>query len=105
LMTAAFGLMVAALGETVEATRGYSIMATLIMVMLGGAWVPTFIFPKWLQKLTVIIPTRWAMDGLDGMTWRGLGFSSALAPIGVLLFFSVLFGVVAVMRFRWRTEG
>jgi ABC-2 type transport system permease protein len=44
LMTAAFGLMVAALGETVEATRGYSIMATLIMVMLGGAWVPTFVF-------------------------------------------------------------
>jgi ABC-2 type transport system permease protein len=104
LMTAAFGLMVAALGETVEATRGYSITATLIMVMLGGAWVPTFIFPKWLQKLTVIIPTRWAMDGLDGMTWRGLGFSSALAPIAVLLLFTLLFGVVAVTRFRWRTD-
>ena len=105
LMTAAFGLMVAALGGTVEATRGYSIMATLIMVMLGGAWVPTFVFPKWLQRLTVIVPTRWAMDGLDGMTWRGLGFSSALAPIAVLLLFTLLFGVVAVMRFRWRTEG
>jgi ABC-2 type transport system permease protein len=104
LMTAAFGLMIAALGETVEATRGYSIMATLIMVMLGGAWVPTFVFPAWLRKLTVVVPTRWAMDGLDGMTWRGLGFSSALAPIGVLLLFTLLFGVVAVMRFRWRTE-
>lgn len=104
LMTAAFGLMVAALGGTVEATRGYSIMATLFMVMLGGAWVPTFVFPKWLQRLTVIIPTRWAMDGLDGMTWRGLGLSSAVAPIGVLLLFTLLFGVVAVMRFRWRTD-
>jgi ABC-2 type transport system permease protein len=104
LMTAAFGLMVAALGETVEATRGYSIMATLIMVMLGGAWVPTFVFPPWLRKLTVVVPTRWAMDGLDGMIWRGLGFSSALAPIAVLLLFTLLFGAVAVMRFRWRTE-
>jgi ABC-2 type transport system permease protein len=104
LMTAAFGLMVAALGETVEATRGYSIMATLIMVMLGGAWVPTFVFPPWLRKLTVVVPTRWAMDGLDGMIWRGLGFSSALAPIGVLLLFTLLFGVLAVIRFRWRTE-
>ena len=105
LMTAAFGLMVAALGGTPEATRGYSIMATLFMVMLGGAWVPTFIFPAWLQKLTVVIPTRWAMDGLDSMTWRGLGFSSALTPIVVLLFFALLFGGVAVTRFRWRTEG
>ena len=105
LMTASFGLMVAALGETVEATRGYSIMATLFMVMLGGAWVPTFVFPAWLQKLTVVVPTRWAMDGLDGMTWRGLGFSAALAPIGVLLFFTLLFGAVAVMRFRWSTDS
>jgi ABC-2 type transport system permease protein len=104
LMTAAFGLMVAALGETVEATRGYAIMATLIMVMLGGAWVPTFVFPMWLKKLTVVVPTRWAMDGLDGMTWRGLGFSSAIAPIGVLLLFTLLFGAVAVMRFRWSTD-
>jgi ABC-2 type transport system permease protein len=105
LMTAAFGLMVAALGKTPEATRGYSIMATLIMVMLGGAWVPTFVFPAWLQKLTVVVPTRWAIDGMDGMTWRGLGFSSAAAPIGVLLLFTLGFGLVAVMRFRWRTDA
>jgi ABC-2 type transport system permease protein len=105
LMTAAFGLMISALGETVEATRGYSVMATLVLVMLGGSWVPTFVFPKWLQRLTVVVPTRWAMDGLDAMTWRGLGFSAAIAPIAVLLLFTLLFGAIAVMRFRWRTDG
>ena len=103
LMTAAFGLMIAALGKTVEATRGYAIMATLIMVMLGGAWVPTMFFPQWMQKITVVIPTRWAMDGLDGMTWRGLGLSSAFVPIAMLLLFALLFGVVAVMSFQWET--
>jgi ABC-2 type transport system permease protein len=105
LMTAAFGLMIAALGKTVEATRGYAVMATLIMVMLGGAWVPTMFFPKWMQKITVVIPTRWAMDGLDAMTWRGLGLSSAFAPIAVLLLFVLLFGAVAVMSFQWETPS
>ena len=105
LMTAAFGLMVAALGKTVEATRGYSVMATLLMVMLGGAWVPTFVFPQWLQKVTVVIPTRWAMDGIDGMTWRGLGLSAAFGPIAVLLLFTALFGILAVVSFRWETES
>ena len=105
LMTAAFGLMIAALGKTPEATRGISILATLIMVMLGGSWVPTFLFPPWMQKLTVVVPTRWAVDGLDAMTWRGLGFSSALRPIGMLLLFSLLFGVLAVTRFRWDEES
>jgi ABC-2 type transport system permease protein len=105
LMTASFGLLVAALGKTPEATRGLSIFATLMMVMLGGAWVPSFLFPAWLQKLTVIVPTRWAMDGLDAMTWRGLGFSSALLPVAGLLTATLIFGSLALMRFRWEDAG
>ncbi len=105
LMTAGFGMLVATLGKTPEATRGLSIFATLIVVMLGGAWIPMFLFPQWLQKLTVVVPTRWAMQGLEAMTWRGLGLEAAVAPIGVLLLFGAVFGGVAVARFRWEGEG
>lgn len=105
LMTAGFGMLIATLGKTPEATRGLSIFATLIVVMLGGAWIPMFLFPQWLQKLTVVVPTRWAMDGLEAMTWRGLPLASAWAPIGVLLLFAAVFGVLAVARFRWEVEG
>jgi ABC-2 type transport system permease protein len=105
LMTASWGLLIAALGKTPEATRGLSIVTTLLMVMLGGAWVPTFVFPPWLQKLTVVIPTRWAMDGLDATTWRGLGFSAAALPIALLTGCALVFGVLAVMRFRWEADS
>jgi ABC-2 type transport system permease protein len=105
LMTATFGLLIAALGKTPEAARGISIFVTLILVMLGGAWVPAFLFPHWLQQVTLFMPTRWAMDGLDAMTWRGLGFSAAIAPIAVLLFSAIAFGIIAVARFRWEAEG
>ena len=105
LMTAAFGLLIAALGKTPETTRGLAIFATLIFSMLGGAWVPSFIFPQWLQRLTVVIPTRWAVDGLDAMTWRGLGLSSAIGPIAVLLLFCLAFGGLAISRFRWEADA
>jgi len=75
------------------------------MVMLGGAWVPTMFFPQWMQKITVVVPTRWAMDGLDGMTWRGLGLSAALVPMAMLLLFTLIFGAVAVMSFQWETPA
>jgi ABC-2 type transport system permease protein len=101
LMATTFGLLIAAIGGTPAATRGVATFAVLIMVMLGGAWVPTFIFPGWLQQLTVVVPARWAVDGLDAMTWRGLGLSAAIAPTTVLLGFAALFGVLAVLRFRW----
>ena len=101
LMAATFGLLVAALGGTPAATRGVTVLAVLMMVMLGGAWVPTFIFPRWLQQLTVVVPARWAVDGLDAMTWRGIGVAGAVVPTLMLLGFAALFGAVAVLRFRW----
>ena len=105
VMTAAFGLLVAVLGRTPEATRGLAILVTLVLVMLGGSWVPTFLFPQWLQNASFAIPTRWAVDGLDAMIWRGLDVHSAYAPTAALLAFALLFGGVAVWRFRWEGPG
>jgi ABC-2 type transport system permease protein len=101
LMASSFGLLVAALGKTPEAARGIAIFSTLLLVMLGGAWVPSFVFPQWLQTVSLFAPTRWAVDGFDAMTWRALGIEAALAPIGVMLASSALFAAVAVARFDW----
>ncbi len=101
LMASTFGLLLASLGKTPGGTRGIATLSVLLMVMLGGAWVPSFIFPAWLQQVTVVIPARWAVDGFDAMTWRGLGLQSAVMPTMVLLGFAALFGTLAVARFRW----
>jgi ABC-2 type transport system permease protein len=101
LMASTFGLLVAALGNSPATARGVTTLAVLMMVMLGGAWVPTFIFPAWLQQFTMIVPVRWAVDGLDAMSWRGIGFSGALLPMLVLVGFAALFAAVAATRFRW----
>ena len=101
LMAASFGLLLAALGRTTQATRGLAILAVLLMTMLGGGWVPAFLFPAWMQALTLAVPTRWAVDGLDAVTWRGVGFEGALAPSLVLAGFAALFGFVVLWRFRW----
>ena len=101
LLTSTFGLLIAALGRTPEATRGIAILATLLLVMLGGAWVPTFVFPEWLQELTAWVPTRWAIDGLEAMTWRGLGFDAALVPVASMLAASAVFAAIAMRRFQW----
>jgi ABC-2 type transport system permease protein len=104
VMTSSFGLLIATLGRTPEATRGISIFAVLIMVMLGGAWVPTFVFPAWLQRMTVVIPARWAVDGIEAMTWRGQSLASAVPTVGALLGFALLFGVLAALRFDWEAD-
>jgi ABC-type Na+ efflux pump permease subunit len=101
LMAATFGLLVAALGNSPASARGVTTLAVLMLVMLGGAWVPAFVFPAWLQQATLVVPVRWAVDGFDAMTWRGLGLRAALAPTLALLGFAAAFGAVAAARFRW----
>ncbi|HBA60003.1 MAG TPA: hypothetical protein DCZ92_04120 [Elusimicrobia bacterium] len=104
LMAASFGLLVAAFGRTPEATRPLAIFITLLLVMLGGGWLPMYFFPAWLQKATLLLPTRWAIDGLEAMTWRGHGFGAALGPVSALLVAAAIFAFIAVMRFRWEAD-
>ena len=86
-------------------SAGVTTLAVLMMVMLGGAWVPTFVFPAWLQRATMVVPVRWAVDGLDAMTWRGIGLSGAAMPVLVLTGFAAIFWTIAASRFiRWE-EG
>jgi ABC-2 type transport system permease protein len=101
LLAATTGLMISALGRTEGATRGIAIFTVLILVMLGGAWVPSFLFPEWLQHVSEFVPTRWAVDGFDAMTWRGLPLQSAIAPTVILFGWSALFALIAAWRFNW----
>jgi ABC-2 type transport system permease protein len=103
-MAASFGILIAAIGRTPQAVRGVSMLAVLVMLMLGGAWIPSFLFPAWLQQLTFVVPTRWAIDGLEAMTWRGLDITSALTTSAALLGFAALFALAALWRFRWEAE-
>lgn len=104
LMASAFGVLVAALGRTPEATRTTATFVTLVVVMVGGAWIPPVFFPAWLQDVAALSPAKWAIDGLDAMLWRGLDLGAALTPIAVLLGFAAVFFAVAVLRFRWDPE-
>lgn len=104
LVTASFGILIAAFGKTPEAARGLALFATLMMVMLGGAWLPSFLFPAWLQQAALAVPTKWAIDGLDAITWRGMDVAAVLPAMGAQLGFALLFAALAVWRFR-KMEG
>jgi ABC-2 type transport system permease protein len=101
LMASALGLLIATFGQTPQATRAGGVFVILIASMLSGAWFPAFLFPGWMQTATLFVPTRWAVDGLDAMTWRGLGLDAAWKPAAVLLLTAIVCGAWAMARFRW----
>jgi ABC-2 type transport system permease protein len=101
LMVSSFGLLIAALGRTEGQCRAFSVPAVLTMSFLGGAWIPTFMMPAWVQPVSKFLPTRWAVDGFDIVTWRGLGLTEVLPALGVVTLFALVFAGIALARFRW----
>ena len=99
-MTACFGLLVASLGKSEAQSRGMSVLAVLMMSMLGGAWFPTWMMPKAIQSLSMLIPVRWGIDGFDGALWRGSTLAEIMIPVAGLMAFAAIFATAATLRFR-----
>ncbi len=96
-----FTLLLAGVGRTPRQIDGLGTFAVLVMSFVGGAWLPAFLMPDWLDHLSLLLPTRWATDGLAAMTWRGLPLSAGLTASAVLATFGVVLGAVGVKAFRW----
>jgi ABC-2 type transport system permease protein len=99
-MAATFGLAIATLGKTETQSRGISILLILVMLATGGAWFPMQKMPSWVQSMANWLPVRWAVEGLDAVTWRGLGLAEASRYAGVLMIFAAFFVLIASLRFR-----
>lgn len=97
-----FALLLAGLGHTEKQIENLGTFAILVMSFLGGAWLPSFLMPGWLQTLALGLPTRWVTDGLAAMTWRGLGLADGLTTAAVLVAWGVACGAIGLWRFRWR---
>jgi ABC-2 type transport system permease protein len=100
LMAASFGLLMSTLGKTETQSRALSILIIFLMLATGGAWFPLSKMPIAVQNLAEFLPVRWAVEGFDAMTWRGLAFQEAGKSASILFAFSAAFIGVAVLRFR-----
>lgn len=101
VLSAATGMVVAAVGGTEARARNVCILAILTVSMLGGLWLPAFLLPRWVQDLALALPTTWAMQALDGATWQGLGTASLLPGTAMVWLFALGFLALAMMRLTW----
>lgn len=99
-LAAATGLLVAAIGGTEARARSVSILVILGVSMIGGLWLPTFLLPEWVRDTALSLPTSWAMRGLGGVTWEGLGLRAVLPNVLMVAAFAAVFLTIAVLRLK-----
>jgi ABC-type multidrug transport system permease subunit len=93
----AVGMVVAGVARTREQTLPLSLSFVMGFSALGGLWWPQSIQPEWMQRISPIVFTTWAMRGMNDLVLRDRGLDSMVVPVSVL----VLYGVVAMAIGLW----
>jgi ABC-2 type transport system permease protein len=80
-----FMMLVAGMGRTEETAAGAAWAVLMPLAMFGGAMVPTFVMPPWMQSIGYISPVRWAMLAIEGGVWRNFSIAEMAAPCAILI--------------------
>jgi len=97
----ALGVMLGAFARTSRQAGGLSVMFSLLMAALGGAWWPMEITPAAYQTAVKVLPSTWAMSGLTDVVMNGQGLTAILPQTGILLGFAVVFFTIGVWKLKF----
>ena len=100
IMSSAFAIMLATLVKTRRSAGSLATISALILAPLGGCWWPLFIMPRWMQTLAKISPHAWANEGFNKLLLFNADFGAVVPEMLALVVFTVIFGAIAVWRFR-----
>ena len=101
LAAAALGTMMGTFVKTSSQASGLSIMLGMVMALLGGCWYPLELFPQFVQKIVLILPTTWVMKGFMDLLAHGQNLVGILPEAGVLLGFATIFFLIGISRFKF----
>ncbi len=98
----AFGVFVASIAQSRQQAQSLSTLIILIVSAIGGSMIPIFFMPAIMQKIAVISPNYWAMQGFFDIFWRNLYItdSTFLTRVAVLLFIGIVLNLIALYFFK-----
>ena len=80
-----FMMLVAGMGKTEQTASGAAWAVLMPLSMIGGAMVPTFVMPAWIQSISFISPIRWTMLAIEGGVWRDYSIAEMALPCSILI--------------------
>jgi ABC-2 type transport system permease protein len=100
LVASTLGLLLAALLKSEQALVATTVLVSMAVAALSGAWFPLEITGEAFRSVGHVLPTAWILDGLRGIVVRGFGVADVLPAFWVSLAWAAGFFVLAVWRIR-----
>ena len=95
-----YGLLLASFVQTQEQATSFGATSVLIMAAIGGILVPKMVMPVAMQRLAVLSPMSWGLDGFQRVFVRGDGLTGVYPDALRLIAFGAACLAVAAVRFH-----
>ncbi len=90
LAASGYAMFIGTIAETQEQAAISGSISVMIFAAIGGIWVPTYIMPDIMRKISVISPLNWGLEGFYDVFLRGGGISSVMDNSLLLIAFFII---------------
>ena len=91
------GILIGTVAETQEQSAPFGAIFVIILAALGGVWVPTFIMPEIMQKISAFSPMNWGISAFYDVILRNGTAADIVQPLAYLLVFFAVTLLAAVI--------
>ena len=90
LAAVGYGILVGTTAETHEQAGVFGSVSVIILASLGGIWFPVYAMPKVMQKISVISPLNWGLEGFYDIFLKNGNLKDILPEVSALLLFFII---------------
>ncbi len=101
-LASALAILLGNFARTDGQAIGIGVVATNLLGALGGCWWPIEVTPEWAQRLSLMLPTGWAMDALHRLMSFGQPPAAVLPHLAAFALATLLAGWIVSRRFRFQ---
>jgi ABC-2 type transport system permease protein len=101
LAITAFSFAVGTRIENPAQASGLSLLLSITLAPLGGAWWPMEVVPDFMRVIGHVSPVAWAMDGYHSLIFQNGDLSTVWVSIVVLLGLALVFFILGIWRFKY----
>ncbi|MBA7598561.1 Linearmycin resistance permease protein LnrN [subsurface metagenome] len=101
LSVTGLGTLLSVIVRTSAQAGAFAVLISMVTSMLGGAWWPIEIVPRFMQNIARFTPQYWAINGFNKIITRGFGITEILPNFYVLLAISAISLLLAIRFFRF----
>ena len=85
-----FGILLGTVASTQEQSAPFGATSVIILVAVGGVWVPVFAMPKIMQIIAKSSPMNWGLDAFYDVLLRNASLLEIIPKISLLFLFFII---------------